>query len=227
MPTNEAAQVMQALASLVSAFAWPILTIFFLYLITPGLRKFSDNLSEISIKLSGFEALLKNSQAEAAAALSAAVASKPEIQNENAHSTHDAIKVVTETVTQKLLAKTRVGTVLWVDDQPSNNRYERQALEALGLTVENSISTDDAMKKLSRKTYNLVISDMGRPADARAGLTLLEQMRRLGYNTPYIIYASSRVLDLREEAKSLGAFDCTNKATELFKFVSAALSDSA
>jgi CheY-like chemotaxis protein len=223
MPTNEIAQIMQALASLVSAVAWPALVIFLLYLIAPELKRFAGNLSEVSIKLSGFEALVKKSQTEVAAALSAAAASNPDEASENKSSARDAVKLATETITEKLLTKSRVGRVLWVDDQPNNNRYERQALEAIGLIIETSTSTEDAIEKLKYQNYNLVISDLGRPPDARAGLTLLVRMRDLGYNIPYIIYASSRVLPLREEAKRLGAFDCTNRSTELFKFVSEAL----
>lgn len=68
----------------------------------------------------------------------------------------------------------RVPRVLWVDNLPSNNRYERTMLHALGMFVDLSTSTEDALAKVAaRGGYDVIISDMGRPHDAQAGYTLL------------------------------------------------------
>ena len=52
--------------------------------------------------------------------------------------------------------------VLWVDDNPDNNRYERKAMEAVGIRFLLSETTTDALEKLSGQTFAAVISDMGR-----------------------------------------------------------------
>jgi CheY-like chemotaxis protein len=111
------------------------------------------------------------------------------------------------------------ATVLWVDDRPSNNVHERQALEALGVTFVLATSTDEGLEKLKGQSFDAIISDMGRPPDAQAGYTLLDKLRAGGSQTPFIIYASSRAPEHRAEARRRGAVDCTNRPDELFEMV--------
>ena len=108
--------------------------------------------------------------------------------------------------------------VLWVDD-PRNNRYERQALEALGLRFALSTSTDDALNQLRHQSFDLIISDMGRPPDSRAGYTLLDKLRSQGDRTPFVIYAGSGASDLVLEANRRGAVSCTDSPQELIRTV--------
>jgi CheY-like chemotaxis protein len=112
---------------------------------------------------------------------------------------------------------------LWVDDEPDNNRFERQTLEALGIEIDLSTSTEDAMEKMRRQSYDLVISDMGRPADPRAGYTLLDQLRNRGDRTPFIIYSSSRTSEQVKEARRHGAIGSTNSPKELITMVTRSL----
>lgn len=112
---------------------------------------------------------------------------------------------------------------LWVDDRPDNNRFERQALEALGIDIDLSTSTDDALERIGRRSYDVIISDMGRPPDARAGYTLLDQLRSTGNQTPFVIYASSRAPEHVRESRAHGAIGCTNSPQELIAMVTTAL----
>jgi CheY-like chemotaxis protein len=109
--------------------------------------------------------------------------------------------------------------VLWVDDRPANNIYEKRALEALGIRFDISISTQDALRMLQKEKYNAIISDMGRPPDLRAGYTLLEQVKAMGITTPFIIYAGSRSPEHIAEARRRGAIGTTNIPQELFEMV--------
>lgn len=52
--------------------------------------------------------------------------------------------------------------ILWVDDRPENNTYERQAFEAMGIQFTLALSTDEAFERLSQVKYAAIISDMGR-----------------------------------------------------------------
>ncbi|MBF0565671.1 MAG: response regulator [Nitrospirae bacterium] len=130
-------------------------------------------------------------------------------------------------------------TVLWVDDRPSNNVFERQALESLGINFVLSTSTEDAIKKVEEQSFSAIISDMGRPPDSRAGYTLLEALRSTGVNTPFFIYAGSvkrfktlqmgldtpvkdagsRAQEHKDEARRRGAQGTTNRPDELFQMV--------
>jgi CheY-like chemotaxis protein len=119
----------------------------------------------------------------------------------------------------------RAPRLLWVDDRPSNNRYERSALENMGMIVNLSTSTEDAQRKLQRATYDLVISDMARPEDPRAGYVLLDWMRKRGNNTPFAIYGSSNSADHYDDAVHRGAIGSTGQPGELIDMVLRSLRD--
>lgn len=53
--------------------------------------------------------------------------------------------------------------ILWVDDQPLNNRGERALLESLGAAVTVAISNTEAADQLRRRVWSAIISDIGRP----------------------------------------------------------------
>ena len=117
----------------------------------------------------------------------------------------------------------RRAVVLWVDDRPDNNRFERQALEAFGVRFALATSTDDALAQLQRQHFDLVVSDMERHPDRRAGYTLLDVMREHDDKTPVIIYAGSRSPEHVREARVHGAIGATNSPQELIGMVTEAL----
>jgi len=65
----------------------------------------------------------------------------------------------------------------------------------------------------------LIISDMGRGPDRRAGYTLLEALRSRGNETPFIIYTGESNPQLQDEARDKGAQGLTNRPDELFQLV--------
>ncbi len=134
-----------------------------------------------------------------------------------------AADVVAEVVTPRAIRRARRSTVLWVEDNPYNNSYERQALEALGVSFVLAKSTDEGPNKISQQRFDAIISDMGRPPDSRAGYTLLDKLRSSGDQTPFIIYAGSRDPEHVAESRRHGAIGCTNNANELFEMVLSAL----
>ena len=109
--------------------------------------------------------------------------------------------------------------MLWVDDRPNNNINERQSLEALGVSFVLATSTDEAIDKIKRQSFDAIISDMGRPPDPQAGYTLLDKLRASGNQTPFVIYAGSRSPEHQAEARRRGAVGCTNRPNELFEMV--------
>ena len=80
------------------------------------------------------------------------------------------------------------ATILWVDDHPSNNALEIQALRQRRVAVHLTTSTDDALTLLAINRYKLVVSDLGRGEDRLAGLKMITTMRERGITVPVIIY---------------------------------------
>jgi DNA-binding winged helix-turn-helix (wHTH) protein/CheY-like chemotaxis protein len=81
-----------------------------------------------------------------------------------------------------------VGRVLWVDDHPQNNIYEKRFFENHRIAVHNVVGSADALRLLAMYDYEVVNTDMGRGEDRLAGLKLAGQMRARGDRTPLLIY---------------------------------------
>jgi CheY-like chemotaxis protein len=113
--------------------------------------------------------------------------------------------------------------ILWVDDRPENNAFERQAMEAMGLEFTLALSTAEALERLRERHYAAIISDMGRREGAREGYVLLEAVRAGDPVTPFFIYAGSGAPQHRREAALRGAQGATNLADELIDMVTRAL----
>lgn len=109
--------------------------------------------------------------------------------------------------------------ILWVDDRPENNSYERQAFEALGLRFTLALSTDEAFERLSQDKYAAIISDMGRREGPREGYMLLDRLRKSNDKTPLFFYAASNAPEHKRETREHGGQGCTNNAKELFEMV--------
>lgn len=225
MTIDNAVKLLDAITKLLGVLLWPAVVLFVLIRFGSALREFIASMGEFSLKAAGFEASAKR-KAEAAAALAAAAASHAEpgaAPDATARDAQAAVDVVAEIVTPRMIRRAGRSTVLWVDDRPNNNINERRSLAALGLSFVLATSTEDAIEKLSHRSFDAIISDMGRPPDPRAGYTLLDKLRARGDQTPFIIYAGSRSLEHRAEAIRHGAVGCTNRPDELFEMVLNAL----
>ncbi len=113
----------------------------------------------------------------------------------------------------------KLKTILWVDDRPDNNIYERETLSALGFTFDLALSTNEALQKLKPTKYSAIISDMGRAEGPREGYVLLEKVRSIDKAVPYFIYAGSNLPAHKQEAMQRGAQGTTNDPRELMKLV--------
>lgn len=117
-------------------------------------------------------------------------------------------------------------TILWVDDNPENNRLAVRALSRLRIHVENALTTEDALRHLDRNPdVDLIISDMGRRESDRAGYELLEQIRARGIKKPFAIFAGSDSPAFRQEAAKRGAQLSTNDVGELLNFITQKLAN--
>jgi CheY-like chemotaxis protein len=126
-------------------------------------------------------------------------------------SAFDSIKIEE---TQDELKKGR-RRILWVDDKPNNNIYERRSMEAYHIDFDLAVSTREALAKIELNKFDAIISDMNRVPDRRAGYTLLGALRGRENRTPFFIYAGADAKRRRNAALARGADGSTNDPAEL------------
>ena len=224
MTSDQLTQLISAVTNLLAVLIWPGLILFLILRFRASISDFIGNLGEVNFKAAGVEATARRRQVEAAVALGAAVTKQSQQSPGQVADLSDVAGALNDAVPNARAQRRLEGShVLWVDDRPDNNRYERQALEALGVRFTLSISTEDALERLRRQKFDLIISDMGRPPDQYAGYTLLDTLRGAGDRTPFVIYAGSRDPEHVKEAREHGALGCTNSAQELILLVTRAL----
>ncbi len=110
--------------------------------------------------------------------------------------------------------------ILIVDDteiiRQSLRDYLREDVPGMDEIYELIEAPDavSAITQLTKKDFNLVISDLRMPG--MNGLELLEALRQnLGSDVPFILYTSSWSEVLAERAKDLGALDCLDKLGDI------------
>jgi CheY-like chemotaxis protein len=121
--------------------------------------------------------------------------------------------------TSSSLSESGQKQILWVDDRPEHNIYERAAFESMGFNFKLALSTNEALKMLAAERFAAIISDMGRKEGPREGYVLLDAIRSQGNKTPFFIYAGSNAPEHKREASEHGAQGSTNNAQELFELV--------
>jgi len=218
MIIDNVVKLLDAVTRLAAGISWPLLALFVLLRFRHPIGSFFESLSEFSVKGAGLEASLKKKQIEAAASLAAAAATDPKEKISAPEAAQEAANIVSDVLTVRAVRKAKKSRILWVDDIPANNSVEKESFEALGIEVISATNTEQAIDILRTKRFDLVISDMGRPPDQRAGYTLLSKMHELKIHIPFLIYAAGgSIPEHRIEAMNRGARGSTNRATELFE----------
>lgn len=120
-----------------------------------------------------------------------------------------------------------VYRVLWVDDKPRNNDYIINMFSERNISFDRVTSTDDAVKKLSKNTYSLIISDMKRGNSPDEGVKLLKIKNKMFPSIPLVIYSSPISLDgYWQDAINERADLVTTKTTELLGYIQTCLDKS-
>lgn len=158
-------------------------------------------------------------QMATAASLAAASAKQPENNSGVTEAQLREIVNVVSNVPRQLKQEKWRNRILWVDDRPENNVYERQAFEAQGIKFSLALSTNEAIELLKKNKFAAIISDMGRKEGPQEGYVLLEKLRSMGDRTPFMIYAASNLPEHKKMAQERGAIGSTNRADELFQTV--------
>ncbi len=204
---------------------WPLTFLAALFIFRDSLSERIRNAGSISGKVDksgiAFALIASSSAANLSAAIATQPISKGGLQTTGKLEARDAATAASEAAQH--VATLSQAKVLWVDDNPDNNLYERRSLSALGIKFDLAENTRQALQALKTGNYQLVISDFARRDDPKAGYTLLTDLKTRADPPPLIIYSSSSKAEYVRDAKSLGAFGETNNPLELYDLVISSL----
>lgn len=218
------AKLIESLAKL----AWPVILVGLFVWLRPEIKTFAKNMQEA--KLTVGDATL---WAKAANDVAKAELARTEFAAGASNSVPTTSSVANTFLTASQSVDTAISSgnyfkgsnILWVDDDPSNNAFLQSAMQTLGASVTDALSTDEAMSKISSsQSYDLIISDMARIGNDQAGEELLKKLRQRGISTPLVIYSTTKDSVLIQQAKADGALAVTNSPNELMRIAGQALS---
>lgn len=108
--------------------------------------------------------------------------------------------------------------ILWVDDNPGNNRALAQFfVKLLNIRIDYVLSTAEAIDTLRHLGgYDMVITDMVRGTNFNAGIDLIRTMKMENLSVPTVIYGSK---DSATEGVPAGAFGLTNRPDLLLHYL--------
>jgi CheY-like chemotaxis protein len=109
----------------------------------------------------------------------------------------------------------RGARILWVDDRPQNNLWERELLHSLGAVVVAAESTPSALECLRGEPFHVAISDIHRHDDPAGGIAGAGEIRAVAPDLPVVFY----VQQLASVQSPDGAHGITNEPNELLHLV--------
>lgn len=205
---------MESLAKLITALsslAWPLIIGVSLFKFYQPIKTLIESAKgrKFSIKVAGNELTMEEASEQQRQIVND-IQSKLAVI-ENRFSLTDA-----EPKSYDITQETSKKYILWVDDIPKNNSFLVASLREQGHEVDIATTTDEGILKFKESSYDIVISDMGRPKDEKAGITLAKQIRNLKSDVPFYIFCGSwAAKNLRDEALNNGVTDITSSGTTL------------
>ena len=201
------AKLITALASLV----WPVVLGVLLFKLHGPIRTLLESAlkRKFTIKVAGNELTMEEASEQQRAIVSDLQTKLAELEKR--------LNQGPNTLAPPLAAPAASGKrILWVDDNPKNNSYMVATLEERGVRVDTALSTDAAMAQFKKLSYDIVVSDMGRPESDKAGIDLTRKIKVVSPATPvYIFCGAWAARNFREEALAAGATEISSSGTTL------------
>jgi CheY-like chemotaxis protein len=108
--------------------------------------------------------------------------------------------------------------ILWVDDHPEGNAFEVEAFERAGVAVDTARTNAAARDLAGRRTYDLIITDIGRdaPEAQYAGLDLPRELLPDRNRLSPVVYYVTKVRSVR----TIDGYPVVDRPSDLFRVVS-------
>jgi CheY-like chemotaxis protein len=203
---------------LVKAIVWPVFVLVIVLLLYPNVRRVIDSRG-FTVKAGGAEITVQQASEQLAGQvddLRLQVSSlRAQADSNGSGPAEDPGGLAIDAGIKQL------RRVLWVDDHPENNAFERVGLTKRGVDVVEALSTNEAIRKLeSGAAPDVIVTDMGRHEDGvdtpEAGLATIKAVGERNPAVPVVVYTSASTLTrTRDQALELGAAGVTASGTEL------------
>lgn len=105
---------------------------------------------------------------------------------------------------------------LWIDDNPQNQVFEKEILKTIGVEFDIALNSEQAWYQINHNKYDLIISDILRNGDAKAGINFLNHAANNGFRIPFIFFIANVKPELGTPAYALGV---TNLVGDLLHYV--------
>ena len=109
---------------------------------------------------------------------------------------------------------TRGARLLWVDDVPAGIVNESRLFEQAGIDITRALTSADAFARLDMNNYDLVLSDINREGNARAGILFADALAGRPNAPPLIFYVGTA-----QRPCPVHAFGITDRPDELTHLV--------
>lgn len=207
----------------VASLTWPFLALFIFVRIYPTLKAVIDG-RKFVIKVAGMEINVAEATENFGMQITRIQEKIAEIEERIGQSGEEfGTAQHTQPRPDAVDTKPEERRLLWVDDYPVNNAFLIDKFEKDGLEVEKALSTTDALRKLENVPYSVIITDLGRKENGIdnkfAGLELIRSVRKLGNNTPILVFAGQRGLENKDKLIEVGAHGVTASGSDVINFV--------
>jgi len=106
-----------------------------------------------------------------------------------------------------------MAKILVVDDEKSIRSTLREILEFEKYTVDEAKDGEEALEKITKEDYDLVLCDIKMPK--MDGIEVLQKSKELGKDTQFIMISAHGNIETAVEATKKGAFDFIQKPPDL------------
>ncbi len=214
---SQAIELIKALTPLV----WPLMLAILLWKLYPTLKAIVTSRG-FSVKIAGMEVSVQNATEQIRTQIEDL--QKQVILLRSGKKGDGSTPEPSKTPAPRAAAK--APTILWVDDNPTNNALEIAQLRDREIDVVQAASTDEAMAALNKNLrFDAIISDMARREHgeyrSQAGLVLLKALKRAGYeDVPFLVYSSEKYATRNgEEVRSERGAGATASPVELLEWI--------
>ena len=124
----------------------------------------------------------------------------------------NSVKFISCKLYMTMTTNTRAGKILVADDEKTTRELLARALASKGFTVETALDGADALEKIRRQHFDMLITDLLMPN--MIGTELIQKSREILPDLIVIVITAHATLETAIEALKQGAYDYITKPFE-------------